>query len=332
MPTIKDVANLAGLSICTVSRTIANKSRIKPETRKKVLRAVEELSYKPNFMAQRLRLRTTHTLGLLLPDIANPYYPKIAKHIEEYAAKRGYMILLCNADENLQKEIQLSKMLLARNIDGLIVLPTTKTISHIQHFAAKGVPYVIVNRNFRGEKNCIPSDNSYGAYTMVKYLIENQHTNICGVFNSFSNPIYRERYAGAVKALREFGLEDCIKSFILDAKGVQNVHDLVVELFNRKKHPTAFFAANDVLGIGIYSAINNCGLRIPEDVSVVGYDNILFAPMMLPPLTTYHQPEDEMARVAIDHLITRIEGGVTLPRQKLKGRIVVRKSVARAVR
>jgi LacI family transcriptional regulator len=330
MSTIKDVADLAGVSICTVSRAIANKDRIRPETRKRVLWAAKKLNYKPNFTAQRLKLGGTSTFGLLLPDITNPYYPKIAKSIEEYAAECGYMILLCNAEENLQREIQLAETLLSRNVDGLIVLPSTQSIGHIQRFAEEGVPYVILNRNFAGESHCIPSDNTYGAYTMVKYLIENKHTNICAVFPGFDNTIYGERYAGVLAALREFGLEKCADSFLMDAGDMQTIHDQVLVLLRRPKYPTAFFAANDLLTIGIYSAINECGLRIPDDISVAGYDDILFASMFVPPLTTYLQPEAEMARAAIDHLICEIEGKVPPRAEKLKGRIVIRKSVGPA--
>jgi LacI family transcriptional regulator len=329
--TIKDVAALAKLSICTVSRALADKDRIRPETKDRVLRAARELKYKPNFTAQRLKLGRTNTLGLLLPDITNPYYPKIAKSIEAYAARHGYMILLCNADEDLQKEIQLAEMLLSRNVDGLIVLPATQSIRHIQRFADKGIPYVIINRSFDGEKHCIPSDNRYGAYTMVKYLIENNHTNICAVFPGFGNPIYRERYEGAAEALREFGLEKCAGSFLLDVRDMQNIHDRALAVLRKKNHPTAFFAANDFLATGIYSAVNECNLRIPNDISVAGYDDISFAPMMLPPLTTYLQPEDEMARAALDHLINEMENRASAPLEKLKGHIVIRGSVAPAV-
>jgi LacI family transcriptional regulator len=229
----------------------------------------------------------------------------------------------------LQKEIQLSEMLLARNVDGLIVLPATQTIRHIQRFAEAGVPYVIINRSFEGEKHCIPSDNRYGAYIMMRYLIKNNHTNICAVFSSFDNPIYRERYNGAVDALREFGLENCAASFLLDVRDMQSIHDRALVLLRGKHRPTAFFAANDLLTIGIYSAIGECNLRIPADVSVAGYDDISFASLFVPPLTTYLQPEDEMAQAAVDHLIAEMEGKTSLPPvKKLKGHIVIRKSVA----
>ena len=129
MATIKDVAKLAGVSICTVSRALANKENITPKTMEKVLSAVRELDYKPNYSARSLKIGSTDTLGLIVPDITNPYYPKVAKSIEEYAEKKGYMILLCNSNEDLNKEKRLVDTLKKRNVDGVIILPCSRHIA-----------------------------------------------------------------------------------------------------------------------------------------------------------------------------------------------------------
>ena len=303
---------------------------VKPETRKKVLEAAEQLQYRPNHTAQSLQSGNTNTLGLILPDITNMYYPIIAKHIEAYAAEKGYMILLCSSDMSVQKEAQLVELLKKRNVDGVIALPLSKAISHIQSLAYQGIPYVFVNREFENDANCIPSDNHFGGYTMTKHLIEHGHRDICAIFQSFDNPIYEDRCSGAKAALREFGLDD--SRFLYDVTDMQDVHDRVVGLLGETGRPTAFFVANDMLVAGVYSAAYHRGLGIPKDVSVVGYDNIAYSSMMIPPLTTFEQPEAEMAREAVDYLVAQIEDDAQPGKvfSKMRGKLVSRESVAMA--
>ena len=327
MATIKDVAKLAGVSICTVSRALADKNNIKPQTRERVLSAARELDYKPNFSARSLKIGSTNTLGLIVPDITNPYYPKVAKSIEEYAGRQGYMILLCNANEELEKEKRLVETLKKRNVDGVIVLPCSQHIDHIQSLEKSGIPYVFFNRSFSGERHCIPSDNYYGAYTMTKYVIENGHKKICAAFLSFDNPIYQERYEGTLAALREHGLQACAEQFLFNVRSIQDFYKRMLVLVGQPDRPTALVAANDMLCIGAYSAANACGLHVPEDLSVTGYDNIQFAEMMMPPLTSFLQSEDEMARTGVDYLLELIAGEQPEPPKQLRGRIIVRRSV-----
>ena len=328
MSTIKDVASLAGVSICTVSRALANKDYIKPETRKRVLEAAEQLQYKPNHVAQSLKTGKTNTLALMLPDITNMYYPIIAKHVEEYAAQRGYMILICNADMDLQKEMQLVELLKKRNVDGVIALPMSKSIAHIQTLAYQGIPYVFVNREFADDPHCIPSDNVYGGYTVAKHLIARGKRKICGIFQSFENPIYEDRCRGVKAALQEHGLGDSY--FLYDVADMQDVHNRVEVFLGEEEYPDAFFVANDMLAAGVYSAAYHRKLEIPRDISVAGYDNIAYAPMMIPPLTTFEQPEEEMAREAVDYLISQIEDDAVPGKKfgKMRGRLVLRDSVA----
>ena len=148
MSTIKEVAALAGVSICTASRALNNKDNIRPETRKRILDAVRELDYRPNFSAQSLKHGRTNTLGLIVPDITNPYYPKITKSIEEYAANHGYMLLLCDSNGQIDKEKRIVESLKDRHVDGIIALPCSNDVEHIQSLGNAGVPYVFINRHF----------------------------------------------------------------------------------------------------------------------------------------------------------------------------------------
>lgn len=331
MATIKDVAKLAGVSICTVSRTLAGKDRIKAETREKVLNAVEELGYKPNYSARSLKTGTTDTIGLIVPDITNPYYPKITKSIEAFAEKKGYMILLCNANEDLNKEKRLVETLISRGVDGVIVLPCSRYIDHFSKFDLAGIPYVFFNRSFPGELKCVPTDNHYGAYIMTKHLLEHGHTNITASFLSFENQIYQERYEGTLEALSEYGLKSCAENFLFNVKSIEDSFNKMCKLLQSDNRPTALFASNDMLSLGAYSAANQCGLRIPQDFSIVGYDDIAMASIMMPPLTTFRQSEDEIAKVGVGYLQFLIEGESPKRIKRLRGEIVVRSSVSQLV-
>ena len=327
MATIKDVAKLAGVSICTVSRALANKENITPKTMEKVLSAVRELDYKPNYSARSLKTGNTDTLGLIVPDITNPYYPKVAKSIEEYAARHGYMILLCNSNEDLNKEKRLVDTLKKRNVDGVIILPCSRHIEHFKRFEKGHIPYVFLNRSFQDVPNCVPSDNFYGAYVMTKYVVEQGHRNISAAYLSFENQIYQERYEGTLEALREYGLERCAENFLFNIKDIGDSYKRIRALLESDHRPTALIAANDMMCFGAYSAASNCGLRIPEDFSVTGYDDISMASLMMPPLTSFRQPEDEMAKGGVDYLLECMVGENPAPPKRLRGELVIRQSV-----
>ena len=327
MATIKDVAEMAGVSICTVSRALAGKDRIRPQTRERVLEAVKALNYEPNYSARSLKTGSTATMGLIVPDIENPYYPKIAKNIEKYSEEKGYMILLCNANEDLNKEKRLVETLKNRGVDGVIVLPCSRHIEHFKSLEKANIPYVFVNREFFGVENCVPSDNFYGAYEMTKYVLEKGHRRIAAAFLSFENSIYQARYEGILEALDEYGIKNCAENFLFNIKDVQDAADRLEKLFRMKERPTALISSNDMICLGAYSAAGRCGLKIPEDISVTGYDDIVMAKYMMPPLTSFRQPEDEMAKVSVDFLLACIRGEKLNRPKPLKGKIVIRESV-----
>lgn len=328
MATIKEVASKAGVSICTVSRALAGKDMIKPATRAAVLQAARELNYEPNHVAQSLKKGKTNTLGLILPDITNPYYPKLAKYIEKSTAKRGYMVLLCNSDNQIKKERQFVDMLKARNVDGVLVAPVSNEIKHIQKLKSSGIPYVILNRNYPEDLCCIASDNYYGAYVMTQYLMKRGHKRIGGLFQGFHISIYQERYQGMCDAMREQGLAIDESLLLTDLDDDNDRYKQIEKLICRENRPTAIFASNDMLAINVYRAAYEQGIRIPENLSVAGYDDIPMALMVNPPLTTYLQPEDQLSELAVDYLASMIDGGEAYTHQKLRGSVIERKSVS----
>ena len=328
MATIKDVASKAGVSICTVSRALAGKDLIKPETREAILQAAKELNYKPNYVARSLKKGKTNTFGLILPDITNPYYPKLAKYIESSTAKRGYMVLLCNSDNQVKKEKQFVEMLKARNVDGVLVAPVSGEIKHIQKLQEWGIPYVILNRNYPEELCSVSSDNYYGAFTMTEYLIGKGHRRIGGLFQSFHISIYEERYHGMCDALKEHGIPVDEQLMVTDINDISCGYQKIQALLRMEDRLTAIFSSNDMLAINVYRAAYELGIKIPEKLSVTGYDDIPLAMMLNPPLTTYLQPEDAMSESAVEYLISMIEGGQPYSHEQLRGYLVERKSAA----
>lgn len=327
MSTIKDVAKLAGVSPSTVSRTLSNRIFVEEETRQKVLKAVDELNYKPSIMAKALREGRTYTIALLVPDINSLFYPMIMKSIEKYAADKGYSIILCNNNEDIECEKRNMEMLGSRGIDGILCMSVEDDIRHLVRFQKENkVPVVLVNRDFTEDISCIAVDNEYGGYLMTKYLLDMGHRKIAGMFGDFSRQRFRERYNGCKKAMEEHGIKDYRKYFIYDVNTVDEAYRCTQEALAREDRPTAFFASLDILAIGMYSGITESGLVIPRDVSVVGFDNIFMTEYMTPPLTTYNAPIDNLARQSVETLMGQMEDGKPPVRIIMKGELIERRS------
>lgn len=328
MSTIKDVAKLAGVSTSTVSRTLSNRIFVEEDTRQKVLKAVAELNYKPSIMAKGLREGKTFTIAFLVPDINSLFYPMIMKSIERYAAEKGYSIILCNNNEDIECEKRNLEMLGSRGVDGILCMSVEDDLSHLIEFQSQNqIPVVLVNRSHCNDFKSFSVDNEYGGYLMTKHLLEQGHRKIAGMFGDFERQRFRERYNGCKKAMEEFGVTDYKRYFIYDVDTIDESFRRTYEVLGREDRPTAFFASLDVLAIGLYSAANQRGLLIPKDLSVVGFDNIFMAEYMMPPLTTYGAPIDELAKLSVSCLIEQIEKQECSMSKIMKGVLIERHSV-----
>ncbi len=329
MATIKEVAKRTGVSASTVSRALANKLYVRDATRQRILAAVEELGYRPNFMAKGLKAGTTMTFALVIPDITNPFYPKLVKSIERYAATRGYSIILFDANEDKLREIRHFESILSHAVDGVILSSASDDVSHIAVLRRAGIPVVIVNRDFDVDAHRVTNDNEDGSYAMVKYLIDHGHRRIGCLLGSGELQRYRQRYMGCKRAFEDCGLEGFERYVVAGLESAEDAYEATRRLLAMAEAPTAIFSYIDIVAMGVYSAIYDSGLRIPDDVSVVGFDNIGLSQHMFPPLTTYEHPADGIARAAIDSLIDQIKSPHRPPPllTVVKGGIVVRKSV-----
>lgn len=305
--TIYDVAREAGVSMATVSRVVNNNPNVKPQTRKKVFEAIERLGYRPNAVARGLASKKTTTVGVVIPDISNSIFSEVARGIEDIANMYHYNIILCNADKKKDKEIRVINTLLEKQVDGLLFMGGAITEEHIQAFKTSSVPVVLCATG--DEQHTIPSvdiDHEKAAYDAVQVLLQNGHRKIAMISGTLQDPTNGyARYQGYKKALEDAGIpvrEDYVRIGNYRYESGLEVTKYFLELDER---PTAIFAATDEMAIGAIHALQDSGLKVPDDISVISVDNIRMASMVRPQLTTVAQPMYDIGAVAM-RLLTKL--------------------------
>ncbi|MEN8173922.1 MAG: LacI family DNA-binding transcriptional regulator [Chloroflexota bacterium] len=306
--TISEVAQTAGVSTSTVSNALNNRTNsMAPETFERILKVIQELDYRPSPIARSLATARTATIGLVVPDISNPYFSAIARGIEQVAYARDYSILLCNTGEDASRELEVLQTLRERYVDGVIVCGLRQDdaplLQALTHFRAS----VIVNRRFvNGTVPAILVDDVLGGYLATRHLLQLGHTSIgflAGPTTSYSGT---KRLQGYEQALIEAGIErqegwvqNCIPTA---AGGEAATHSLLTN------HPelTALFCFNDLIAVGALRACAAVGRRIPKDLAIVGYDDTMLASLVSPPLTSCHVPCLEMGSQAVSTLLNCI--------------------------
>ena len=308
MPTISDVARQAGVSTATVSRVMSGAVAARPQTRARVLAAVETLGYRPSAVARSLKLRTTRTLGLLVTDIQNPYYPDIVRAVEDAALERNLAVLLCNGADDPAREETYLDLLVDRRVDGIIIASSGLQERHGAWLARRSVPVVLVN--WAAPDLALPAilgDNRAGGRLATEHLLSLGHRRIGHLSAPARNAAAAERLAGVVEALTTAGLDSYALTVVEGDGRVGGGQLAAAELLDRDPGVTAIVCYNDLTAIGAVRAIRARGGRVPEDVSVVGYDDIALSALVDPPLTTIAQRMPEMGRWAVERLGELIE-------------------------
>lgn len=329
--TIYDVAREASVSMATVSRVVNNNPNVKPQTRKKVFEAIERLGYRPNAVARGLASKKTTTVGVVIPDISNAIFAEVARGIEDIANMYHYNIILCNADKKKDKEIRVINTLLEKQVDGLLFMGGAVTEDHIQAFKTSSVPIVLCATTDEGDNYpSVDIDHIGAAEDAVSTLIQNGHRHIAmisGTLQDASNGF--ARYQGYKNALEKAGIpfnEDLVRigNYRYES-GLEVTHHFL----EMQDKPTAIFAANDEMAIGAIHAIQDKGLRVPEDISVISVDNVRMASMVRPLLSTVAQPMYDIGAVSM-RLLTKLmkKESVTNSRVILPHEIILRQSVA----
>ena len=306
---MKDVAERARVSVSTVSHVLNGTRRVAGETQEAVLAAVEELSYQPNLLAKSLKTRRTFTIGVLVSDIQNSFFTSLVRGIEDVALSRGYHLFLCNTDEDAGREDEYVRELTNKRVDGLLVASSAPRHDHAGRLGAENLPFVFVDRKVEGvDADVISVDNREGMRLISEHLAGLGHERIGMISGPLDKASGYERYLGLQGALADLGvgLKDSLVRFgdFRTSSGREGA----MELLGLPSPPTALVTANNQMTLGALMAVKEMGLRIPDDVSVVGFDDPEWAPLTAPPLTTLAQPTYEMGVEAVRLLLDRIEG------------------------
>jgi LacI family transcriptional regulator, galactose operon repressor len=305
--TIADVAKQAGVSISTAARVLSGRGYAADETRRTVLQAAKELGYVPNQIARSLRTRQTNMIGLLIGDVENSFYSVIAKHVESVAKDAGYHVVLCNSDDDPANELEYLKLLEAMHVDALVVTPTMKNRRSLANLIDKGIVIVQVDRRVEGlSADAILVDNEAGASSAVSNLIDAGHVRIGILAGDVEVPTARQRLSGYERALRERRIP--VRAELIKKGSFHREHAIedATELIHAKSVPTAIFAANNILAEALLIALEQEGLRVPRDLSVVAFDDVQWMSMVEPAVTAVRQPIADIARSAAELVIRRL--------------------------
>lgn len=309
MATIQDVARKAGVSSATVSRVLNDRNVVTEKTAVKVEQAIKELNYKPSLLGRNLRTSKSSLLLVLIPSIANPFYADIIKGIEDTAVEKGYNILLCETGSNPEREEIYFNLVRNQLTDGVISMDPAVNKARLNELAEK-YPIVQCSEYDRsGIISYVTIDSKLASYQVMKYLIQIGHKKIA-LINSDKKFLYaRDRYKGYVSALKENGLP-INKDWVYNVENVsfEDGQQAMRSLLANDERPTAVFAVSDVLAIGALKEINDSGLHVPNDIALVGFDNISVSNMLNPTLTTIAQPMYRLGSVSTTMLINKIDG------------------------
>lgn len=328
--TRKEVAERAGVSVAVVSYVVNNGPRpVSPETQDKVKRAIEELGYYPNELARSLSRKQTATIGLILPNLTNPVFAEVADSLEKVCAVEGYMVMLCGTGRDSDKEKKLAETLRAKQVDGVVVIPSASPQEILKRLQQADIPTVMLEHDLPNT-HCVAIDDRYGGRLATQYLLSLGHRRIGLIRREPTSALSTLRFVGYCDALEEASIP-IDPALVIESKagqggGYRSMQQLLA-LFNP---PTAVFTHNDVLAMGAMRAIYDAGLAVPGDISVVGYDDTVSASYLNPRLTTVKFSIAEMGRQAAQIILELVQKQRNLPAQTitLPVELVVRDSTA----
>jgi len=308
MANIIDVAEKADVSITTVSHVINKTRYVSKELTERVKKAMEELDYQPNSLARGLRSGKTRTIGLIIPDISNQYFAEISRKVEDNGFVHGYSVILCNSDDDYLKERNYLDVLIAKQVDGIVFISAGENSENLEKAQSSHIPTVVVDRDIKNiNSDVVMVDNRRGGYIATEYLVSLGHRKIaCITGPSLTNPS-AERIEGYKQALSNGGIKINQNYIRVGDYRFTSGEKAMRELLMLEQPPTAVFTCNDMMALGAYRAINDIGLKIPDDISIIGFDNIPFSQAVYPNLTTIQQPIQKIAQLVIEMLIEKIK-------------------------
>ena len=329
--TLSSIAERTGYSVSSVSRVLnglADKYRISEKARETIIQEARRCNYTPNVIARNLRTNRTNTIGLILPSVANPYFADMSSTIISEANKNGYTTIVADSLENEENQKANVAMLISRRVDGIIAAPCGDNPELFEEIYRSDIPIILIDRFFKGSHLPYVTTNNYaGGLQATNHLIRNGHRHIACIQGINSSVPNKKRVDGYMDALRKVVCE-AMALVTGNEFSLQNGYIETKKLLKRHPRPTAIIALSNTIGLGVIKAIREAGMRMPEDISLVSYDNNVYMDYLVPAVTRISQPVEDMARHAVKLLFKSIENKKTLNTQtELSPSLIIRESV-----
>ncbi len=329
--TMREIADRAQVSLGTVSHVVNGTATVRPKLKARVMEAIRSLGFQPSALAQGLRQNRIRMLGMIVPDITNPFFPAVVRGAEDVAFRDSYRLVLCNTDNDPAKEALYVRELRSYRAAGLLIIPAagSDVVSELGEIPQESQPVVCVDRCPEGWKgDGVVTDGETGAYDAPRYLIEFHHRELAVITGPSEVPNSIQRLRGFQRAVDEAGIKIRAEFIQAAAFDTSSGYQAGKRLLSMTPHPTAIFACNDMMALGVLHALQELGLRCPEDVSLVGFDNLEFCEYTRPALTSVYQPGYEMGAAAARLLLNRIAGSQDPPQRiALSTEVKLRNSV-----
>ncbi|MDR4949343.1 LacI family DNA-binding transcriptional regulator [Neobacillus cucumis] len=315
-PTIYDVAEKAGVSIATVSKVVNNSGRISEKTRKKVTEIMRELDYQPSSVAVALTGKQTYTIGVLVPDISNAFFAEVGRALENNAREMGYAIMMCSTDYQIEREKEYLDLLLKKQVDGIIIATEQEDWKVYKNLQRKNIPHLMFSiDNLRFSSHIVTTDDVRGGYMAGRYLLDKGHTDIA-IIAELNRASGRMRLEGFKQSLAGEGISLKEEWTVNAMSTIDEAKTAARKILSLKDMPTAVFASTDLIAAILINESRKVNIRIPQDLSIVGFDNTIYAELADPGLTTIAQPKEELAHYAIDQLLKLMKDPI-MPQQRI---------------
>lgn len=329
MPTIRDVAQRAGVAPITVSRVINNSGYVTQEKRERVETVIADLGYVPNTLARSFRSKQTKTIALVLADITNPFWTDVARGVEDAAREQGFNVILCNTDEAESRQAEYLSVLLQKQVDGILLVPTSSSAQPIESIQKQGTAVVVLDRRVPAARvDVVRCDSEGGAYQLIRHALSLGHQRIAALTGPADVSTAQDRVIGYRQALSDTGVE-IIEDLIYYGEFVQaSGYQMAQKALLAWPKPTALFAANNFIALGAWRAVRDAGLSIPEDITLIAFDDLPASLIVEPFLTVAAQPGYEMGKQATDLLLTRLAEKTPVQPQEivLPTQLIIRQS------
>ena len=331
--TIKDVAKSANVSVGTASMALNGKETVKTRTREKVIAAAESLGYHPNKYAKLLNSKRTNVIGLIVTNISNPFFGIITDNVQEELARKKYDIMLGISNDKISKEEHFINKFIEMQVDGAILVPSSKQapdISHLHTLRKREIPFCYLTTYYTDiPAPCVMTDLSEGSYQLTRYLLETGHKEIVYIVENRNIPAANLRVEGYLNAYREAGVRFSPEWIVIAEPTFNGGYNSTNTILKKNHRPDAILTMNDIMAMGVLKHLKECKIQVPKDISIAGYDDLIYTSLLETPLTTVKQPMEQLCKKAVEIIVHKIENpdGIN-EKVLLRPELIIRNSTA----